>query len=309
MCCAGVYANSADGVIMRANLDGPTVVETVVQQLDNPTGLALDVRDDIMYFTDAGNASYSKIYRSNLDGSHLRSIVSKKQNVSAPYGIALDLLNRKAYVLDSKPSGGGYILSFSMDANTTASGDTTYHTVASSSYAYQPVNESTAGPTTLYTRQEPLSRPEQLLLDVEGKQIYYTDSQSNVVRRVNFQGTRSSSVVVGSMFHPVGLAIDFGKGYPTDQEYYECYGHGQCLGFAGQFYCHCHKGYSGNCDIASCPMGRAWFDTPIGSKQAHRPAVCSNRYATRDTAPSSPSSSSCCGHADHIAPPRPDVYT
>lgn len=260
---------------MRANLDGVVSVQTIVSNLDYPTGVALDLRYDKLYFTEGRNFTWGKVYRCNLDGTNIETIASSKYNLTQPYGIALDLVQRKAFVVDQSPWGGGYILSFDMDANSTGPNSTRYHILAATRYRHQPTNGTNIN--TLYTSREPLSRPEHLVLDVDKQEVYYTDSDSNVVRKVGYDGTYSSSVVTGRMFHPVGIAIDFGNGYPVDVEYYECYGHGYCKGFAGEYQCKCYEGYSGNCNIVSCPKGRAWFDTPWDGKKAHRLATCSNR--------------------------------
>jgi hypothetical protein len=123
------------------------------------------------------------------------------------------------------------------------------------------------------------------------------------IRKVRFDGTTGQPAIHGPQYEPYGLAIDWGKGKmmmmvmrrrrrrrrrrmmmtlmppgaPRERDYYECYGHGNCLGFSGYFQCSCFDGYTGNCNIASCPRGRAWFDEPSDSSSAHREVECSAR--------------------------------
>ena len=89
--------------IQRANLDGRGVEDVFAG--GEPTGIALDVGADKMYWTDE---TWSRIYRANLDGSvpvhqddieHLvtTDTPNPTENVSYPYGIALDVGAGKMY--------------------------------------------------------------------------------------------------------------------------------------------------------------------------------------------------------------------
>lgn len=73
----------ADDEIRRADLDGSNV-ETVVPGLNRPHGLALDVPDSNMYFTEVVLGTVS---RCTLDGSNITTIVSGLTN---PQWIALE---------------------------------------------------------------------------------------------------------------------------------------------------------------------------------------------------------------------------
>lgn len=56
-----------------------------------------------------------------------------------------------------------------------------------------------------------------------------------------------------------------------------CSGHGFCENATGVEACVCHEGWSGyDCQVGSCPTGRAWFDEAISSSEAHQLATCSN---------------------------------
>lgn len=77
---------------------------------------------------------------------------------------------------------------------------------------------------------------------------------------------------------PRGIALDLGFGVPRGgQGVYECYGHGTCGGVESSFKCTCVEGWFGNCNMATCPVGPAWFDEAWADDRAHRPVECSNQ--------------------------------
>ena len=76
---------------------------------------------------------------------------------------------------------------------------------------------------------------------------------------------------------PVGIAIDEGLGKPRWGHYIDCYGNGICLDSDNSFVCNCNKGFSGDCQVRSCPKGRAWFHEPYADNMAHDVYMeCSN---------------------------------
>ena len=79
--------------IQRGNLDG-TEIETLVDGQNTPAGLALDLTNGLMYWTDIGR---SVIKRANLDGSNVERIA---RWVLSPYEVVLDLPTEKMYWTD-----------------------------------------------------------------------------------------------------------------------------------------------------------------------------------------------------------------
>ena len=56
-----------------------------------------------------------------------------------------------------------------------------------------------------------------------------------------------------------------------------CNGHGFCQDVEGTDPCVCEYGWSGyDCQVGTCPQGRAWFDEAISTTEAHQLATCSN---------------------------------
>jgi predicted Rossmann-fold nucleotide-binding protein len=56
-----VPTNAGGWQVMRANMDGVVTAETLVTGLNEPTGLALDVIGEKMYWVDGKNVSYGKV--------------------------------------------------------------------------------------------------------------------------------------------------------------------------------------------------------------------------------------------------------
>ena len=79
------YQRETAGKIQRANLDGSNI-EDLVTDLSFPGGIALDVINGKMYWTDSGT---DMIQRANLDGSNIENLVT---DLEVPQGIALLLL-------------------------------------------------------------------------------------------------------------------------------------------------------------------------------------------------------------------------
>ena len=91
----------SNGKILRSELDG-TNIETIVSGLDSPRGIALDLANGRVYWTDEGALSPYEpdgaIRRANLDGSGMETLV---QGLGEPNSIALDLAAGKMYWTDA----------------------------------------------------------------------------------------------------------------------------------------------------------------------------------------------------------------
>ena len=83
---------------------------------------------------------------------------------------------------------------------------------------------------------------------------------------------------------PMGMALDNGLGPSQDRGAYECYGHGRCGGPEANFKCACDEGWYGNCNMSTCPLGRAFFDQPWTRDEGHALVPCSgNGYCDAST--------------------------
>lgn len=89
---------------------------------------------------------------------------------------------------------------------------------------------------------------------------------------------RFTDGTIANPYVPVGLLYDPGYGTPvTLGPTVDCYGHGRCLGASGNWKCECDAGYVNNCNMRTCPKGRAWFHEPVVDNKAHDVVMeCSN---------------------------------
>ena len=131
----------------------------------------------------------------------------------------------------------------------------------------------------------PLTTPEYIALDLNNDKLYFSDTSTTggvTVSKIFWASlsnpaTHGNFLSTWNIHNVAGLAWDNGHGYPDGgTPYYDCHGHGTCLGFAGNMKCSCQDGWSGNCNISSCPVGLAWFDEAHAADSAHRPVECSN---------------------------------
>ena len=137
------------GSIGRADLDGSNV-EDLITRLYQPEGIALDVVNGKMYWTDSDAGT---IQRADLDGSNVEDLITR---LDQPVGIALDVVNGKMYWTDS-------------DAGTIQRADLDGSNVED-----------------LITR---LYQPEGIALDVVNGKMYWTDSDAGTIQRADLDGS------------------------------------------------------------------------------------------------------------------------
>ncbi len=168
--------------IKRANLDGSNI-ETLFDGNAGPTGLALDLTNNKMYWVDSG---LNKIYRANLDGSSVEVLIAS--GLSNPRDVALDLTNGKMYWPD--------------DA------------------AHKIQRANLDGSNMEDVVNTGLDWPFGVALDVASGKIYWVDDGTNKIQQANLNGSSIEDLFVGDDLHrPSGFAIDNtnGKMYWTDR--------------------------------------------------------------------------------------------
>ena len=169
--------DSADR-IQRANLDGSNV-ETLVRftrrnffgfttSYGDPYGIALDVAGGKMYWADEGE---NKIYRANLNGSNIETLVSR--GLRDPHGIALDVAGGKMYWTDD------------------------------SADRIQRANLDGSNIENLITQG--LIDPYGIALDVAGGKMYWADEGANKIQRANLDGSNIETLVPHELKKPHGI--------------------------------------------------------------------------------------------------------
>lgn len=81
--------------IQRANLNGTGIEDLVTTGLSQPQGIALDIANGKMYWTNFGA---QKLQRANLDGTNVQDLVT---GLGQPTAVALDVHKGKMYWADA----------------------------------------------------------------------------------------------------------------------------------------------------------------------------------------------------------------
>ena len=198
----------AGSKIQRADLNGDSVEDLVcaagcrvTSTLTLPYGIALNVAEGKMYWTDAAG---NKIQRANLNGSSAPENLVTTIVLTKPVGIALDVAGGKMYWTEqgnaSKPDG-----------------------------KVQRANLDGSAPENLVVTTA-LTAPTGIALDVAGGKMYWTDPgmQSNPdgkIQRANLNGDSVEDLVcaagcrvTSTLTMPIGIALDVagGKMYWAD---------------------------------------------------------------------------------------------
>ena len=156
-------------------------VENLVSNVKNATGLAIDVAGGKLYWTEKTGERTGRIRRANLGGTNVRLV---KNLTSVPDSIALDTVNGKLYLTNA----WGKIQCLNVDGSN-----------------FQP---------NLITN---LDTPRNLVLDVTGGKVYWTETTeaSGRIRRANLDGSSVQNVARG-LVPSLSLAVANGKIYWTE---------------------------------------------------------------------------------------------
>ena len=158
---------------MLYRLAGDTV-ENIVPEVQNATNLAIDMKNNKVYWTEMTGKRATKIQRANLDGSNVKLI---KNRANVIRDIALDTTNGKLYMTN----GFGKVQRMNLDGS-----------------KFQ---------ANLITD---LQSPNHLALDIKRSKIYWTEQRGNKagkIRRANLDGT-NIKLLRDLTNRPHGLGID-----------------------------------------------------------------------------------------------------
>lgn len=159
--------------ISRANLDGSgmeVLLESGVDALYSPFGLALDVSRGHMYWSELDEGS---IKRANLDGSGITGIIS---GLNMPENIVIDSIRQHIYWVDQT-------LGSIWRANLDGSGMGRF----------------------IYLGWD--SNPADLAIDVVGGKIYWMDAITDKIQCANLDGTGVEDIITTGIDSTEGLAI------------------------------------------------------------------------------------------------------
>lgn len=155
--------------IRRINFDGTG--DQVLVNINGPKDIALDVAGGKMYYV-VFNIGTPELWRANLDGSGQQMLYSSGSTLFL--GVALDLVNGHVYWTESAGGIGRADL------------DGSNNTIVASA-----------------------NSPEGITINVNEQKIYYVDTSTPSIRRVNFDGTGDEAIQSGAnVTNPVYIDID-----------------------------------------------------------------------------------------------------
>ncbi|SMG30273.1 PKD domain-containing protein [Marivirga sericea] len=177
------WTNRTDGVVQRGNLDGSGSVETVIEGLELPEGIA--VYNGKIYVSDVNVPPVGEnIYVANTNGSGLEIFVAG----SWGYGMAVDPVNQKLYFGDQAvydDPEDNRLKSVSLNDN---SDIVTVATI-------EPIGANG-------------SRTYGISINTEESKVYWADRSAGRIKSANFDGSGIETVLVAEG-SPRGLALNF----------------------------------------------------------------------------------------------------
>ena len=204
--------------IQRANLDG-SGVEDLVEGLDFPYDIALDVAAGQMYWTDFHT---NKIQRANLDGSGVEDLV---EGLNHPRDIALDVAAGQMYWTDFGITGTEKTKRANLDGSEVEDlfegldmRDIALDVAAGKMYW---INSGITGTDKIWRANLDGSEVEDLVeglapigaiaLDVAAGKMYWTTLESRKIQRANLDGSEVEDLFEG-LYYPYDIALDVAVG-------------------------------------------------------------------------------------------------
>jgi low density lipoprotein receptor-related protein 5/6 len=208
-----------NGEIQRSNLDG-SEVESLVTGIVRPEGLALDLLDEKVYWTQTGGGP-ARIRRANLDGSAVEDFITT--GLVVPQGIAVDSAAGHVYWTNNNPpeiqranlDGGG--------RQTLVTGGTTYDhitldTLGGKMYWVQDQKigrSNLDGSAAEFIVSSGLHRPRGIAVHADSGHVYWSDYEAGRIERSNLDGSNRQDVLTG-LSAPYGITFADGKMYWVD---------------------------------------------------------------------------------------------
>jgi sugar lactone lactonase YvrE len=191
--------NRNDGKIERADLDGGNR-RTIVPEgaTFTPKQIHLDSQNRKLYWSDREGM---RVMRSNLDGSHIETLVDASQGDTRPgadpqkwcVGITVDADRGHIYWTQKGPDNGerGRIFRANLEI---------------------PAGQNAANRRDITVLFDRLPEPIDLELDLKNRHLYWTDRgdppRGNTVNRTSIDGQLTQDIVLSNLMEGIGIALD-----------------------------------------------------------------------------------------------------
>jgi DNA-binding beta-propeller fold protein YncE len=191
--------NRNDGKIERADLDGRNRTTIIPEGATHtPKQIHLDRENRKLYWSDREGM---RVMRSNLDGSHIETLVDTSQGDSRPgadarkwcVGITVDVDRGHLYWTQKGPDNGeqGRILRANLQI---------------------PAGQDAANRRDITVLFDKLPEPIDLELDLKNRHLYWTDRgdppRGNTVNRTSIDGKLTQDIVLSNLMEGIGIALD-----------------------------------------------------------------------------------------------------
>ena len=191
--------NRDDGMIERADLDGRNRTTIIPAGATfTPKQLHLDSKNRKLYWSDREGM---RVMRSNLDGSHIETLVDASQGEARPgadackwcVGITVDADRGHLYWTQKGPDNGeqGRIFRANLEI---------------------PAGQNAANRGDISVLFDGLPEPIDLELDLENRHLYWTDRgdppRGNTVNRTPIDGKLTQEIVLRNLMEGIGIALD-----------------------------------------------------------------------------------------------------
>jgi len=191
--------NRNDGKIERADLDGRNRTTIVPEGATHtPKQLHLESKSRKLYWSDREGM---RVMCSNLDGSHIETLVDSSQGDPRPgtdarkwcVGITVDADRGHLYWTQKGPDNGGQGCIFRAGLEI-------------------PAGQNAANRKDIAALFEGLPEPIDLELDLKNRHLYWTDRgnppRGNTVSRTSLDGKLTQEIVLHDLMEGIGIALD-----------------------------------------------------------------------------------------------------
>jgi len=188
-----------DGKIERADLDGRNRMTVVPEGATHtPKQLHLESKSRKLYWSDREGM---RVMRSNLDGSHIETLVDSSQGDPRPgadarkwcVGITVDADRGHLYWTQKGPDNGGQGCIFRAGLEI-------------------PAGQNAVNRKDIAALFEGLPEPIDLELDLQNRHLYWTDRgnppRGNTVSRTPLEGKLTQEIVLHDLMEGIGIALD-----------------------------------------------------------------------------------------------------
>lgn len=281
-----------DGIIEWAYIDedkSPTIhslSNSLKSYLIDPLGIAINILSGKLYWIDKNTSSspfLSVLNSYEFDSGNIHQMIISDCEFCNLTDLVIDFShNNTAFIIDNNSKSGSRIIGVNLNSPVYYNNETILYNQFIDWYSFHSVVTSL---------QILIEDPKYLALDSWNNLVLWSDFKMQEVNfdrifevaldfstpGIGYASSRIQGIASNITFAPVGVIIDRGLGSPQWGDYLDCFGHGQCLGYSGNWECQCDDGYFGNCNMKSCPYGLAWFHEPTSNEIAHNIYMeCSN---------------------------------